>query len=235
MKLKLLILIFVSIGLLVSTSYSGAVYSDLEDLVDAMRRQTEMTNTTLLSDSQAYDICKGALLWVSTDIGGYEKIHRFATAEGTAFYALEDSITEVLHVSLMSTDYLTHRSLRNFDPELFEDAFGLSKLEGTDDAVTPKGYSVFADTIQLMPAPANVDSVFLKCYYEHPVPTASDSAIHLRPAYTEAALAFACYKAYMARHLYQEAAFYDALYMKLKNSLRERYTPKTAIVRTEGQ
>lgn len=223
MKKLIYILILTFVPVSISSGVPGNVFDSLRTFRQGVREVVNITSTTALPDSVLVTIVQRALIFTSVDAGGYEKIFRFPTVDATAFYALEDSITEVLHVTVMSEDNRITTSIQSFDPEFFEDIKILTKLEDGDAAV-PRGYTVFADTIQLIPAPVRVDSVFLKCFYEHPAFT--DSLIHLKPAFAEAALMYACSKVYEHRKMFNEATFYMNLYEALRNKLRIRYAAK---------
>lgn len=224
MKLFKYCLLFVF--LFVITTNAGVVFVDIEAFQDGIRNQLKITSTTMLPESIVIEISKRALLWTSTDIGGYEQLIRFATVADKPFYPVPDSITEILFATLISTNNKITKSIKAWHPEYFEDAFDLQELTGEGDDQTPKAYNYFSDTIQIIPTPSKADSIFLKCYMEHPMPVTADSTIHLRPAFAEAALMYACseVQAYLGR--YNESDFYMARYDKLKGDLMRKYKAK---------
>ncbi len=165
--------------------------------------------------------------------------YSFITSEGVGRYALPDTVTEVLFGTLIDENGGT-RTLRAIHPQFVEDlgwSTNLGDNEGKDDI--PMGYNCWADSVQLIPVPSkSADTVILKCWVEHPFMDTSghvggDSAIYLRPAYTEAAKDYACYKALWSVDEFEKGNLYLGLYDKKRTSLREVYRKRFDILRNE--
>lgn len=195
-----------------------------------VRTETGFHSTTYLPDTTLVDFCQRALVYTSTDIGGIEMQWKFNTVARTAFYAIPDTIVEILHASLIS-EQITF-TLKAWYPEFFSDLN--EYLDGTeftpfgeDKDEVPAAYNYWADSIQLIPIPQKVDSVYLKCYVEYPShDTAAGDSLHLIGSYSEAAIAYAIYLTYKRARLFDEAAAYLNRYKELKIELRTRYRRK---------
>ena len=195
-----------------------------------VRTETGFHSTTYLPDTTLVDFCQRALVYTSTDIGGIEMQWKFNTAARTAFYAIPDTIVEILHATLIS-EQRTY-TLKAWHPELFSDMWDRLDGEefppfGEESDETPVAYNYWADSIQLIPIPQKVDSIYLKCYVEYPShDTAAGDSLHLIGSYSEAAIAYAIHLTYKRARLFDEATLYLNRYKELKAELRSRYRRK---------
>ena len=219
---------------------AGSVYSNLDEFVDGVRNTLKISSTSsIISEAALYQFCKEAILWTSVDIGGYEVTYRFITAADQSWYAIPDTVTEVLFATLQTVDGKLTKDLRAFHTEYVEEKFNLNTLytddgEAPDNDATPKAYNVWADSIQLIPTPVKADSVILKCYMEHPMPNISDSLIHLKSAYVEAAMQFACGKVKEHVGLDAEGAKYFQKFGSIKADLLRKYESKFGMRFNQG-
>lgn len=214
------------------TAFAGIVIDTVGGLNEQVRQEVSIEDLSMLPESTLTLFSKRAILWTSVDVGGVELQHHFTLVAGQAFYAIPDSITEVLHASYLSGNIT--KSIKAWYPQFAEDAFDVTGIstDATDEDQIPVVYNYWADTIQLIPAPQQGDSVYLKCFVEHPDAAVGDS-ICLKPAYTEAAIDYACYLALRSVKMYEDAAIFKAAYDEKKAALRERYTRKFDLFKNE--
>lgn len=195
-----------------------------------IRMEMRISTGALLPDSVLLAASQRAILWTSTDIGGYEKRYKIQTHYGQAFYALPDTIVEVISASLISG--MATKNLRGTNTEYFEAPdvaapdFAGEDSTGADRDKVPYGYHYWADTIQLMPIPAQLDSFYLSCYVEHPMIDSTVDSIKLKPPFIEAARDFAMHLAYRSIQDYDAATFYLTLYKERRAELRGKYLRK---------
>ncbi len=232
MKPRLWLAVVLGVLLCGGTASAGIVVDSIGSMKAEIRYMTHITSTSLLPDSTLHSFCDRALLWTSVDVGGVELQYKFTLTAEQAFYAIPDSITEVLFATYISGNVT--KSIKAWYPQFFEDQFTLSEIDVTassEDDI-PVAYNYWADTIQLIPAPQKADSVYLKCFVEHS-DLADTGSILLKPAYTEAAVLYACHLAFISVAQFEEAALFLTLYEKKKASLRERYTRKFDLFKNE--
>lgn len=230
MKRLLLILLFVS------SAYAGRTIDSVGPMMDQVRQITMLESTTLLPDSTLRGCCLRALKWTSTDIGGVERQYRFLTVAGQAFYAIPDSTTEVVFVTMRTQEGLT-KSLKAWYPQFFED---LGVIEGDPFSPTendiPLAYNYWSDSLQLLPAPVREDTVIIKIYVEHKTMVNSAAADTMRigfmsDAYAQAALYYACFEALVSVKNFNEANVFMGYYDKKKADLRTIFTRKFDILK----
>ncbi len=208
--------------LLAGTAHTSSVFTSLVTFGHEVRQMTSVSSTSLLPDSTLIDITNTALVWTSIDVGGVELQHTITTVDGTRFYAIPDTVTEVLFASVLAGDGST-RSIRAWYPQFF-DALELPSLNAGEDQA-PSAYNYWADTIQLMPTPVQIDEIVLKCYVEHPE-LDSSGTISFGPGYTEAALFYASYRVSFGLERYDAAAFFLNGYTERKTALKEKQKRK---------
>ena len=233
MKKLLLVLLVL---LFISSAYAGRTIDSVGPMMDQVRQLTMLESTTFLPDSTLRGCCLRALKWTSIDIGGVERQYRFLTVSGTAFYAIPDSITEVVFVTLRTQEGVT-KSLKAWYPQFFED---LGVIEGDPYSSTendiPLVYNYWSDSLQLMPAPVREDTVILKVYVEHKTMLNSSTADTMRigfssDAYTQAALYYAGFEALVATDNLDKAAIFIQFYDKKKADLKAVFTRKFDILK----
>ena len=218
---KLIVILLVCV--LVSPISASTDIDTLADFMQEVRWELDYKyrSNDALPDSALIGFSKRALLWTSTDIGGYEGTVLIVTDTLQRFYAMPDSVTEIMFATVVNED--ATYSIKAFVPAYFEDIYDIKVLEGEDDDQTPKGFNYWADTIQLLPTPNDVDTIYFKCYFEHPYVDDVGDAIQLRPGFIEAAIAYTCYLAYRRLQEFDRAAFYLAAYEGLRARLIEKY------------
>lgn len=224
-----------------SSVYSSSAIPTFKDFKEQVRTESRMHDTSHLPDTTLVRFSKRALLYTSVDIGGVEMQWKFNTAARTAFYAIPDTITQIVHATLISEGYtFTIKAWHpEFYKELFPDGIEISHLEeasgGFDIDAVPLAYNYWADTIQLIPIPQKVDSVYLKTFVEYPVVDTTDAATikFTNDAYTEAAITYCIYLIFKRSHMYESAALYLARYKELRTELKQAYTRKINAVRSQ--
>lgn len=221
-----------------SVAWGGAIIENRSDFQDYVRQITGLENTSLMPDTTLNRIIQEAVLWTSVECGGVEAQYRILMVADQAWYALPDSITEILHASLISEDGQTY-SVKAYYPQWFGDTESPATLGGdaweqTEDAY-PFGYNYWADTLQLFPIPKRVDTLVLKCYIEHPPFQGTDSTndtLQFKPPYTNAAIDLTAYMALKSVEMPEKAALWFAEYERKRNALRSIYQRKFDIIKS---
>lgn len=229
-RLVLYVLCLVFLPVLAS---GGVLFADFQELKENVRQQLRIEGTPALPDSEMTDFCNRALLWVSTDIGGIESRFQVNTAIDSPFYAMPDTIVEILHATLISG--LTTKSIKAMWPQYYEELDNPTELAieaGSVDDV-PIAYIYWDDTLQLIPIPVKVDSIYFYVMVEHPVLT-DTMTIRMESPYSEAALWYACKIILESMSITATAAIYERTYDKARPILRERFRRKFEIL-TERQ
>ncbi len=224
--------------LIPSYAFSGATYTNIDNFMMGVRGETRIYSNNLLHDTLLVQLVSRALVWTSIDAGGVETQYKFNTDTNTAFYALPDSIVQIVHATLIRKTET--KDLKAWYPEFFEERYNISGLDdaaGDPDAGFPEAYNYWADTIQLMPIPKTIDSIYLKCFVEHEelVDTVgSDTmAIQMLPAFQEVAMAYACHLVWRSLDEFEKAAFYKTVYDDLKKNARAKYFRRLDVLRLQ--
>ncbi len=226
MKTVLVILLLL---VLTSPVSASSAIDTVSDFMQAVRWIVHCSNDDMLPDSVLLGLTDRSLVWVSTDIGGIEAIYRIITAASTEFYAFPDTVTEILYATLI--DDSETFSIKAFSPAFYEDAFNKqTTLESGVGDQQPRAYNYWADTIQLLPIPINVDTIYFKCYVEHPLTDAATDTIRLRSPYVEAALEWCCHLVYKRWQEPGPAAMHLANYEGLRAKLITRYAKPSEIM-----
>ena len=216
MKKYLFILLFPAVV------WADAPITTYAQFKTAVRRIVGISSTSLIPDTSLSADANAALLWTSVDVGGIQAQFRIVTVADQAFYAIPDTICEILTVSFISEDGGTH-SVRSWPPEIYEDVVPTGNpalLSGEAEDDVPIAFNYWSDTLQLMPRPVNADdSVVLKCHVEYTV----DSTLQLKAAYLEAAKFYCAYLTMMNLRNYEEAGIFLGYYEVLRKKLRARY------------
>lgn len=207
--------------IIVAPTRASTDIDTLGDFMQEVRWELDYRSNDVLPDSALIGLAKRAIIWTSTDIGGVEATYRVITDTLQQFYALPDSIVEILFATLLRGK-ITY-SIKAFTPAYFEDYFEITDLQQDDELAVPQAYNYWADTIQFLPIPIRVDSIYLKCYIEHPYVDSKDDSIQLRPAYIEAAIAYCCHLSYRRWKRWDEAALYLVAYEALRLKLINKY------------
>ncbi|MCK5612803.1 hypothetical protein KAR91_63610, partial [Candidatus Pacearchaeota archaeon] len=185
----------------------------------AVRRTVDNESAVLIPDTSLTQDANAALVWTSIDVGGIQAQYRIVTVANQAFYAIPDTISEILTVSFISSDGGTH-SVRSWPPEIYEDIIPTGSptlLSGEDEKAIPIAFNYWADTLQLMPRPVHDDdSVILKCHVEY---TVDSSTLQLKAGYIEAAKFYCAYLTSIDLRLFEEATFFLAQYEILRTKL----------------
>ena len=218
--MKKLLIIFVFI-VMVGPVFASTDIDTLGDFMQEVRWELRYRSNDALPDSALIGLSKRAIVWTSIDIGGVEATYLVVTDTLQRFYIMPDSITEILFATVLNEN--ATYSIKSFVPAYFEDIYQMKVLEGEGDDQTPKAYNYWADTVQLLPTPNGVDSIYFKCYIEHPLVDSKDDSIQLRPGFIEAAIAYTCHLVYKRWRQFDIAALYLGDYDALRAKLIEKY------------
>jgi hypothetical protein len=233
--MKWIMIILIPLTFFVNTYATGPI-TTLGTLKEGVRLELAVATSALLPDTVQTQIAQRSLLWVSTDCGGVEQTFLIKTVDGQAFYAIADTVVEILN-GTMVIDNKT-MSVKALLPQYFDDVFpDLDELESTNDEDnTPIAYQRWGDSIQLMPIPIrDDDSLYLKCFVEHRLITDDSMTIQITDPYTEAIILYASHLAYRRWQDYETSALYLAMYEKKRQELRAKYTPKLQILGTPNE
>ena len=227
---RLPILILVGWLVLAGSGAAAPVLSNLLDMNEYVRQRIAHEDILSLPDSSLNLFIAGALAWVSTEVGGLEAQIRIMTVNGQPFYAVPDTTVAVIEAELHSQNG-TIAGLKSWPAAFYNDAFGISQLEGggiptgaEDESLLPLAYKFWADSVELYPYPViDDDTLILKILLEHPSITADTHSVRLISTFTKAAALLACQEALMSLDEYEKAAVFGELFDKAVVKLRERY------------
>ena len=227
---KIYCLLLIVILFLPSLAYGDAVFATFKIFKEGIKQQLRIHSTAMVPDSELTDWANLALVWTSVDIGGVESRVRIQTVIGQPFYELPDTLVEILSQTNISLEVT--KSLRAIPPQFSEEmGIGVELVTGESNKhATPIGFSYWNDTLQVFPIPIKVDTLYFYCYVEHPALSADGDAIVLRPAFTQAAIWYACESIFSSLAMTDEATIYEKKYDKAKIALRERYRNKFDIL-----
>lgn len=227
MKRVLLAILF--LVLIASPVGATSDVDTVSNLMQEVRWIVHCSNDDMLPDSVLIGFAQRALVWTSADIGGIEAIFLIETVAGTEFYAFPDTVTEILYGTFIDSNR-TH-SIKSFTPSFYEDAYDRQTTldTGTGDQ-QPRAYNLWADSIQLMPSPIKVDSLWFKCFVEHPACSLATAPIILRSPYVEAAIEYTCMLVYKRWQEFDKAAYFQASYNAMKVNLVERYRKRMELM-----
>lgn len=217
-----IILVILLLLVLVAPVWSSTDIDTLADFMQEVRWIVHCSNDDMLPDSVLIGFSQRALLWTSSDIGGIEAIYRVITDTLQQFYAMPDTIVEILFATLLNGNVV--HSMKVFDPAYFEDVFEITSLMQDDELAVPQAYNYWADSVQFLPTPIKRDTVYFKCYIEHPYVDDSADTVRLRSAYIEAALEWCCHLVYKRWQEPIPAAMHLAHYEALRQKLIGKYS-----------
>lgn len=195
------------------------VYNTLDSFMLGVRYQVKINSTVTLPDSILLKYSTRAILHTSTVVGGIEAQFKIDLVAAQAFYLLPDTIVEILSVTLISG--VRTKNLYPYEPALIRSEEFIELTSGDD--TKPQVYNVWADTIQLIPIPIATDSIYLKCYVEHPALTAGANSIVLKADYIEAALFYTCYLVLAHLNMQEEALVYKNDFNEVASILISKY------------
>jgi len=221
--MKRIILALMLVFFIATVAWVDSSLTLFDDFAVMVRHKTHLENKSTLPDSVLWDLCSEAIIWTSVDIGGCEHTYKINTVANQNFYQIPDSITSINRVTMLTGDGET-KSLKQWYPEYF-DYFSLPTLSSSEADQSPIAYDYWADTLQMMPTPVRVDTVYIKAFTEH-IPTDTAAAtddISLRPGYAMAALDYACYEALKTVGQFESANQWFGAYEKKKADLTARY------------
>lgn len=205
----------------------AAPYRTIQSFSQAVRQKTRLFSTNLLPDTTLYRVCRDAIITTSIEVGGIEVQHRFNTAANDPWYSIPDSVVNVLFASVHGSGGAVY-PLKAWYPQ-FMDVFNLEELTDAGENQTPVAYNFWAGNVELIPTPKRIDTIYLKCFVEHPYIDPTDTSttndtIRLKSGYTLAALELACANACVNVQLWDEATKFMELYARRKNELVSVYT-----------
>lgn len=215
------VLAFPAIGRAVSNA------DTLGTFMQSVRLEMNIKASSILPDTALIDICDRAIRLTAIEIGGCEATYKVNTVANKAFYALPDTITEILGARIISG--VTTYQFKTSPPQFFEDMSNDNVIQPGQVAV-PSRYSVWHDTLELYPIPSQADSIYIDCFVEHPKLTAKSSVVRLKTDFKEAARSYAIYLAYKRLGEYEVANLYKADYDAKKTELRAKHQPKLDMI-----
>jgi len=197
-----------------------------------IRRIVGIEDVGLLPDTSLTSDVLTSLVHTSIDVGGIQAQYRIITVANQAFYAIPDTICEVLTVSFIASDGGVY-AVAPLPPELYEQTKGPPLLTDESQYSLPLVFNWWSDTIQLMPQPAKADdSVILKCHVEYSIAvitTADSSTLQLKAGYVEAATFYCAYLTSINLKMFDEANVFLGYYETLRRKLRARYQNQFAM------
>jgi len=225
--------LFISILLSFGVSRAGVGIDTLGDFKRELRQELNTFTNSAFPDSVQVSISARAILWTSADIGGVEQTFMVNTVDGQAMYAVPDTIVEIIESSFIS--YRMTANFKSWPSQYIEDAGDMTELSDPNEPLdVPFAFSYWADSIQVSPIPIrDDDSIYLKCYVEHPYISAVGDDVCLKDPFIEAALAYACHLAYRYWQEFEVAAQYKQIYDALKEDLRRKYLPRYDRIQVE--
>jgi len=232
---RAILVLFILLVLPISVRASSDEISTVGKFKTHMRYELSNTSSAQLPDSLMSAIARRAIRFVSENIGGVPATIMMHTDTDQAFFAIHDSVTYLKWATIISGDRV--RSIKSWYPPLYVDKWpGQDQLVGVDEEQTPKAMHKWGDTLQLMPAPSKIDSIYLKCYVKHPIPVGDTSRIFFETTeYTEAAVWYACKLACEHLKLWDEAAYWRSEYQIARDDLRQRQVSPIDLVPNGGQ
>ena len=223
------LLILLAVVLLPCASYGEAAITTFGQFNFMVRQMTKIKSTQTLPESTLVDISQQSILWTSVDAGGVEQELAIPTIVDSQFYDLPDTLVEVLFASITLTKAKKVVSIKAWYPQFFDEtglSAGYEGLETNDDEV-PFGYNYWANRLQLLPVPIQIDTVRLKCYVEHRLLTDDTMTLSFTyPVFVDVALFQACYRAFLVIQEYNKAATYLGIYERQKQMARAKYARK---------
>lgn len=203
-------------------------FNTLNDLRHLVRQQTVLS-TSLLPESTLISLCQVAVEWTSVDCGGVEGQVVVKTVEGQQFYAIPDTIVEIVSATQVGTGntYGLVAVLPQWWEKLYDGYHNSGTSTGEEAFV--RGYHYWDDTLQLLPSPSrDNDSIILKGYVNHPdcdTSTANDT-LRFKSGYDQAAFFYACYLVEYHVKMFDDGDRYMAAYEKHRDALKATYARK---------
>lgn len=232
--MRLTRLLITGLSLFAGSVMADAVMTTRLILKENIKQQAGFSGSSAaLPDSLFNDFVNRALVWTSIDCGGVQSRVRVITTANQAFYALPDTVVEVLAQFIKTGD--VSKSIKAIYPQFAEEmGFPTSLTDfSTDEDVVPTGWSFWDDTLTLWAVPEKVDTIWFYCHVEHPALSADSMAIRLKPAYTEAALYYCCQLIMESMEEWEDAKNFAIRYETTRNKLRERYQLKFDFLKRE--
>lgn len=213
--------IWCALFLFVSTATGAPVYNTLVKMNLGVRHTIKTYDLDVLPDSVLYDFCARALKKTSVEIGGIETQFKFNTDTSQARYSIPDTVVTVIFAELV-VGKIT-KSLKAYYPQYYEDDFKKNALVEDNEDQHPDAYKLWGDSIRLYPTPLLVDSVYLDCFVEHEVVSASTDSVRLEGEFLSAALEYTAYLALRHLGLYDRADRHMVEYARIGNALKTSY------------
>ncbi len=221
------ILIFM---MLPAFTYADTKIDSLGEFKQQVRQSKRLESTVALPDTAFTDFVNRSLLRTSVDWGGVETRIRIQTVANQGHYQLPDTLVEILGQSTISIK-LTHQLKQTF-PQYIEDLGIATSLppSSTDEKAIAIGFSYWNDTLQLFPIPVKVDTLWFYAFVEAEVLSASGDTIPMRSAFIEVAVYYCCKLISESFGMFEDAAYYEALYEKYGQKTRQKYLKRLDIL-----
>ncbi len=228
MKQLKFILIFMMLPALTS---AGASIDTFLKFKENVRQSLRLESTVSLPDTAFIDMANRALLRTSVDWGGVESRIRIITVARQEFYALPDTLVEILTQTTINNSVT--KQLKQMLPHFLEDLGYATKLPSTtaDPDAVPLAYTYIDDTLQFIPVPTKADdTMWFYAFMEHEVLSADADSIRMRPAFTDVAVYKCCQFVLESLDMKEDAAYYEALYDKYGLKTRQKYLKRLDIL-----
>jgi hypothetical protein len=211
---RILLLLALLIG---ANIYAGDAVVTFKQFKKEVRYLSRIHSTVTLPDSVLQSACKQSVVSTSVECGGVESNYRLTTTANIHFYALPDTITQVLYGTLLTSKGFSF-PLKAWYPQFSDLKDKVGRLESpTADESSPSMFNYWANTLQLIPPPIRTDTVYLKCFVEHRTPdttTALDTLKFKSEVYVNAALLKATAKVLHEVGEDERAVVFETLYEK---------------------
>lgn len=217
--------------LLTSLAWADKPFIELGTMKPSVRKKVRIWDTQQLPDSTLTTFCQEGLITASVECRGIESRFRIITDTGQTFYAIPDTVVEIVFASNVSNGVT--KSIRSIWPQYFEELYTVTTLAseaGANSDAVPQAYKYWADSVQLIPVPIKVDTIYFDCYVEHPLLDNDSQNVRLRGNYNDAALYLTCQKVYESLEMWDAAGRMEAMYEKKKKELLAIYQRKLEIL-----
>ena len=223
---KSTIIAWLMVGVMATPIFAGSDKILLSAYARSVRMELNIATNNLLPDSVMIDMGSRGLVKTAAEAGGIGSAFWVTLVAGQMLYDIPDTVVELVQASIISNNHTV--DIRSFVSQYFNEEFKVgtfdeSSMESDD---RPAAYSLWNDSLQIFPFPVNGDSIYFKCYVEHPVLTALTDTVYLKSDYQEAAKSYTMYLAYRRLQEYEVAGIYLADYKAQVKDLVTKHQPK---------
>jgi hypothetical protein len=226
--------------LIASSAFGKSHIRTVGQMMSAVRERTGIGNTTMLPDSTLLHDVDLALNWTSIDCGGIEDSMQIISVAGQAWYAVPDTVVEILYGTIVSNGFT--KQIKAWYPQYSEDESVIGKGKTIDNLgnttgpdATPPFFNYWGGVMQFLPVPIQVDTFYFKDYVEHPTVDSTADSVLLKTGYIEAALDYACHLVYQDVKEYDQASVFEKQYGEKRDRLQAKYTRRFDILTSQAK